>query len=117
MTNSKIEEIAKDIGRDVVYYIEEMYPGMLEAVAKNSAKTSISRVIAQKIMSAFPLKEDASPEEESKQPYVTIPLSKSDLLSYLYGIAGVLRTGQDYKAQTYNLLQDIIDLVEANNNG
>lgn len=47
------------------------------------------------------------------KPVTIIPLPKDKVLSALYAVAGSLKTGSDYKEQSYKLIQELITLVEA----
>jgi hypothetical protein len=49
------------------------------------------------------------------KPMTFIPLSKEKVLSALYGIGGTIKSRADYKDQAYNLVQELIQLVEDNN--
>jgi hypothetical protein len=49
------------------------------------------------------------------KPMTVIPLSKEHILSILYGIGGTIKARADYKDQAYNLIQELIQLVEENN--
>jgi len=51
-TRDLVSEIAMDIGKEVVFHIEQMYPAMFEAVSKN-AKLSVRNCIHNEIMAAI----------------------------------------------------------------
>jgi hypothetical protein len=49
------------------------------------------------------------------KPITIIPISKEHILSALYGIGGTIKARADYKDQAWNLVQELIALVEDNN--
>ena len=54
-------------------------------------------------------------KQEKQQPRIIMPISKEHMLSALYGIGGTIKGRVDYKDQAYNLVQELIQLVEDNN--
>jgi hypothetical protein len=51
LTDDLVRKIAMDVGKEVVEYIEWMYPKMFEAVAK-SAKSSVRHCVYNRLMEA-----------------------------------------------------------------
>lgn len=52
---------------------------------------------------------------KNKKPMTVIPITKDKMLSALYGIGGTIKSRADYKDQAYNLVQELIQLLEDNN--
>jgi hypothetical protein len=53
--------------------------------------------------------------KEKVEKLLLLPLTKERLLSILHAIGGSIKSRADYKDQSWNLVQELIKMVEDNN--